>query len=427
MINIKRISFVTLLLSLAIGSFYSYKFINKLPKQEPESNWYTTEKSFDIISGSGKFISLKDINRGGITLLPLGYQEKNRDYTISIYDPKTNSESEKNILTDIPENASVKLLQNTINPDRIWVIIFHQVKDCQGANCNFKIAEFDLNSGVTSQKSTVQFHLPGSGKASLHSFIPLLHDPVLNKIWFAFNTIDPKYKYDHFDLSTKKHVVEEKEAYSTSVIAYDVNTGSAMFNKWLMRGVDFNNRLHNYDVDQTGDLYIDTECMFRDCPRDTDNVFNSDYQFYRISPTNQTYNPVMEPIFSYGMRPFLREFTIDQHNSSMYLVNMTWNSGPGSTVIHYDTSRKISSQVGVPPIAYEDDVRGISSIQNKLLIGTFRGLGIYDKQTDKWKMITTNDGIKDDNVELVVPFASGICLRHEGNGSSCHYGSLSQL
>lgn len=426
MFNIRKIATITLLLLMVLGPLFAYRFFNRPNQQASEPTWYTTDKPFDIVSGSGKLILIKDRSRGGITILPLDYQETNRDFAIVIYDPKNNSESEKTILADIPENTSIKLLQNTINPDRIWVISFYQAKDCQGINCSFKISEFDLNSGETSQKSTVQFNIPGSSDASLHSFIPLLHDPVLNKIWFAYNTIDPKYQYAHFDISKKTSITEEKEAYSTSVIAYDANADAATFNRSLMRGVNFNNRLHNYDVDQNGDLYIDTECIFRDCPSGTDNAINSDYQFYRISPGN-TYNIVLEPIFTYGMKPSLREFTIDQLNSSMYLVNMTWNAGPGSTVLYYDTNRKSSSQIGVPPIAYEDDVRGILSAQNKLLIGTFRGLGIYDLQIDKWKMITSNDGIKDNNVELIVPFANGICLRHENKGSSCHYGPLDQL
>lgn len=428
MLNIKRIAIIiSLLLIIVLGSTFAYKFFIRPNRQAPEPTWYTTEKSYDIVTGSGKLISLSNTSRGGITILPPDYEEKTRDFTISIYDPKSNTESAQTIFSQIPELTSIKLLQNTINPDKIWVISFDQVSGCQKFICNFKISEFDVNIGETTPKSTIQFNLNGSKEVSLHSFIPLLHDPVLNQIWFAYNLVDPKYQNNFFDILKNRNVTEEKSAYTTSIIAYDANANTTTFNRSLMRGVNFNNRQHNYDVDQNGDLYIDTECIFRECPSGTDNVINSANQIYRISPSNSTYNPILEPIFTYGMKDSLREFTIDQDNSAMYLVNMTWNAGPGSTVLHYDTNRKISSQIGVPPIAYEDDVRGILSTQNKLLIGTFHGLGIFDKQTDTWRMVTSNEGIRDDNVELVTVFVNGICLRHESHGSSCHYGPLDQL
>ncbi|MCL5970612.1 MAG: hypothetical protein M1450_03875 [Patescibacteria group bacterium] len=60
-------------------------------------------------------------------------------------------------------------------------------------------------------------------------------------------------------------------------------------------------------------------------------------------------------------------------------------------------------------------------MQGKLLIGTFNGLGIYTPETDSWKILTTKDGIKSNNVEVIEATNNNeVCISHgDSGGTSC--------
>lgn len=432
---IRTILTLLLIVILAFISFFIYhSYKNKIDKltETDKLTWHTSEKTYDIVTAKGNLIKIED-NRGGITILPPNHQAQPKQITATKFDIVNQSESQLTLLTSATDTTRVTLLQNPNNPDNLWIMAFDRINDCENdktgngfKSCNLQIIDFDTNVGKHISSQDISFH-PNAPDDSLHSLKLLAFDPKNEKLWIAINVTNPATQFDYFSPSLNKEVSGIKDSYTTRLLTYNTKTQETDFIT-LNRGVNFNNRVWNYDLDGDGNLYIITDCIFSDCTlEDKNNMYFGGSVIYKVE--SMPSNPRIYPLnyFDYDMDKNFLEFTIAKDNQTMYLANHTWSSLPNSWILKNDLNRQVSTQIGVPDMERSDDIRGIVAKANKLFIGTFNGLGIYSDFDNTWRFLTTNNGLKSNNVENLSLFENGICVGHESEGTSCYYGQISDL
>jgi len=413
------------------------KDISSTPLETVEQKWFYTDKNFQIITGQGLHVSVKGASFGGITLLPLGYKENNRDFFVTIRNLKDGSEVEKLILKDFPDLTSIQLLPNTIDFTKIWVAAMHPDSMCEKEmnNCYFQLFEFDLNTGETELKSKIKIDNGTrlSKTQSVAGFRALAHDPVLNQVWFTITFKDDNYidqGMQFLDQATKNIMKKREESL---VIAYNANTNisSNLVSSRAIAEIYMHN--NNFDLDKSGNLYINTRCVYENCEElmsllPENYNMSSDQQVYRFSTEYRKYPKALD-IFAYGAKNDYGELAIDKNNNLMYLSvwnNQTWK------IVKYDINKQTTMQVSASNSDNGNGRRGFLAMPGYLLIGGFDGLGIYNEETDEWRLEqATDNGVKSNNIEKLYPFSGGICMRHFvdnfSNDFSCYFGSIDNL
>jgi hypothetical protein len=428
-----------LLIVVLVSILLLYNRITKrtqLPPKKQGSTWLKYDSRVDFVSGDGRLITLDKEQEGGIIILEENHKEQKEDLNITVRNLKDDSEKKFTVLKEISEFASVKFLPNKIDGSKLWLITYN-IYSCEDLlktvkstkeknqkysdNCGFKLYEFDLTNGNLTFKKDGNFWL---GR-EIRGIYPLTHDPVGNTIWFAVD-----YRLENLKLSTDKLT----EAYLTDFINYNANTNEMGFPVSIYRSRGDTSHWSPYikglaakakiaDIDKNGDLFVVTECGFEYeiCSQDP---YQKETSVYRIS-AKQSVEPQVEkiPLFTYAW-PLLHheylELAVDPTSQVLYLATKTWDSDKESVFFSYDIKMKRTTPLGGQPTQYEDDVLGISTIEGKLLAGTFNGLGVYDQKTDKWKVLTTENGLKDNHVETIYPLNNGgLCVLHENKGASC--------
>lgn len=421
------ISIISLAIYFKLADKPTYKTQDSAP-----TGWYTTDKTYDVVTGNGNLIKTTN-GLSGITILPLNHEAQSKEITATKFDITSQTESQLTLIPNATDTTRVHLLQNSNKLDNLWIVTFDQINDCKKTEpnqlsiCQYRVIDYDTNTGSPISTITQQFNLT-SGNSTLHSFVPLAFDHKNNNIWIAVNEINPEEKYEYYSPVLQKQISGTESAYNTNIIKYNPDKDKS---EWITtdRGVNFNNKVWNYDTDSDGNLYLLTDCAINTCAyQEKDSIYYDGSLIYKIEANPTTsYGKSIVNIFDYDMDKSFLEFTIDKSSPNMYLVNNSWSSSPGSWVLRNDLSRQISYQVGLPPTDYKDDVRGIAAKDNQLLLGTFSGLAIYDASSDNWNIVKSDKGIKSNNVENVTLFNNGLCLGHETQGSSCYFGQISSL
>lgn len=446
---LKKLLFLSfILIVISTGSFLLINQKTSTSTIKQHSTWLKYDGRVDFVSGDGKLITLEEEQGGGIILLPENYQEQKEDVNITVRDLKANTEKKLTILKEISEFASVKFLPNRVDGSKIWVVTYNayncedslkaenSVKEESRDSCDFKLYEFNLESGNLTFKKDGSYFV---GRQILGIY-PLTHDPTSNTMWLAVDYIDKNYNY--WDSKTQKN--KQIEASFTGFINYDANTNEMGFpisinrrkgnSRWspYIKGVAGKAKIA--DIDRNGDLYVVTKCgldrNFENLELCYNDPVQKDISVYRIplKPTAGEWQFGQIPIFTYTWPPSeygLPEIAIDSTSQTLYMATKTWSADKESVFFSYDIERKRTTVLGGQPTQYEDDVLGISTVKGKLLSGHFHGLGVYDHDTDKWKVLTTENGLQDNHAETIYSLNNGgVCVLHESKGASCLYNPL---
>lgn len=394
-----------------------------------KKSWKVYDKQIDYVTKDGQLIR-DESRRRMIRILPVNYEEKNIEYKITSFSFTDNLERSHLIFDSIPEFTTVRLLPNSIDASKLWVLTFRSdyctydllnPKDSAmyKEECKFSLYEFDLNSNKLIEKKVLTFW----AGVPVRDVYFLTHDAVKNTVWMGVD----HYISKGLALDWEKHspdLVDPDIDYSgTDLISYDANTNQKnlpIFTLyWISGRFDIPHKTLA-KAGRDGELYLIGECIFK-CgdPKRRDEGVGVVQKF--------TTRPL--PIFYYeqdlgSVRSF--QITTDVLNNYVYVITNSFNQVAPSQIFRYDVSTGRSMHIGKQPTQEDDDLRGLDVIDGNLAIGSFNGLAVYNQALDNWKIIKQEDGIKSNNVEGVYGInGGGVCILHENDGASCLFEPLS--
>ena len=395
----------------------------------PKNPWQTYNKRVDYVTKNGWLIR-DDNRRGGITILPLNYQEKSVHYKIVSYSFTDKVEKEHLLFDSLPEFTRVKLLPNNIDASKFWVLAFRSdictiesinPKDdtTPRGDCKFKLYEFDLNADKLTEKKELRFWVG----TPVRDVYLLTHDVPKNIVWLGVD-----YQVSQGQVSQRKTQFPDLvdltgQYFGTDLIRYDANSNDSQIIQtpyWMSSRF---NPLHKTlaKAGKNGELYFLGECDINCGDRKYINEGVALTQYNKTSPL---------PIFYYGqdlgsVRYF--QITTDLQNNYVYVVTKSFDQNKPSNIFQYDVTTGRSVHIGNQPTQEDDDMRGLDIVEGNLAIGSFNGLAVYNPKLDSWKIVKQSDGIKSNNVEGVYGInGGGMCVLHENAGASCLFEPLSK-
>lgn len=419
------IALLTLFSIVALVGIYYIKKYRPVQKDF----WGTYDKRVDYVTKAG--VLIRDENRkGGITILPLNYQEKSSPYSVISYSFVDKVEKTHLIFDSLSEFTKVKLLPNSIDSSKLWVVTF-RADSCSEeslnpkgntsprGDCKFKIYEYDLNTDKLSEKKELRFWVG----TSVRDVYLLTHDNVNNNVWIGVDYQVPQGQVSQWETQLSEPIDLNRQHFGTDLIKYNANTNESSIIQtpyWMSSRF---NPLHKTlaKTGNGGELYFIGEC---DIKCGDKKYLNDGVAVTQINSTSQV------PIFYYGqdlgpIRYF--QITTDSQNNFVYTVTKSFDQSKPSSIFRYDITTGRSLHIGRQPTQVDDDVRGLDVVDGRLAIGSFNGLAVYNSGLDKWNFVKQNSGIKSNNVEGVYAIdGGGVCLIHENDGASCLFEPLSK-
>lgn len=431
---------------LGIVGFIVYK--NRvIPETKSDTGWVTREGIRGFFAGNGMIADMQQ-GGGGIYILPENYENKKKDFKVKLTNPTTGDVVEKTILSEVDEFTNIKVLPNEENSSRWWLVVSN-LDGCEAERkkqekvahtqeimalifkaCNFKLMDFNLDSGELKQ---VAEYITSE---SLRYFYPLVHDAKNGIIWFATSK-DEELEGGYYDEEGKEI---KTKGYATNFVYFDEKanefnsyfqtgyslTGYGWGNGWSPYSLGLSGIQSLVGVDGRGNLYAVVTCSLT-CGTRGERVL----KIPKAGSGNYQIEEIPIPEFARIKGEFgasAVQITVDRDSSVLYTATNTWNQSQDSFFAAYEGDRKRwVKDVGGMPTRSDDDVRGFTVLEGKMLIGTFDGLGVYDLDTDKWKLIKETDGLLNNNVLLVGKGPEGkLCLIHEQGGTSCLRETLSE-
>lgn len=430
---ISTIKKLFLLMVFFVVLFFLLSFVNSKNYSNDTSQknyWHFYDKRVDYVTKDGVLIRDENIRRA-ITILPSGYEEKNIPYKIISYSFADKVEKEHVIFESIPEFTVVKILPNSIDASKLWILPIDEEnclrKKTTSKNdlnvkgiCQIYLYEYNLITNKISEKTLFSFRY---SDFDFREFDLLVHDPVKNVVW-----MNAKYILSQDDVLSLKgknqDITNLDRTYAgVSLLSYEANYDVSgvrdTLNHLSMSNKSLPYHKTQVQTDKNGQLYFVAACGLG-CKKD--GLF-----------INSLTKRREVPIFYYGYDDELLgykngfQITIDTENSKLYLVTNSFNQDSPSQIFLYDIEREKTIHIGRQPTNENDDVLGIDTVDGRLAIGTYGGLAIYNYLNDNWKIINQTNGIKSNIVEGVYAINNGgICILHKNNGASCLFEPLSR-
>lgn len=415
---------------LVLGSWeYYLRFRSTTNENTIKDNWKTYDKRVDYVAIDGRLIRDENI-AGGIRLLPIGYVEKNISYEIYSYTFEDNTERKHLLFESLPELTSVRLLPNSIDPSKLWVLTFRS-NDCtkdalsskdktKYGDCSFMLYEFDFNTEKLTKKTNLGFYV----NIPVESVYLLAHDAINNKVWLSLYHEISQSEVDYYSKYDPEKVDKRWKHYASGLVVYDANKNTSnvedtpFFMSMVFRSIYGSVARTGAD----GELYFLGECTIKCLGSQSlkDGLYST--KSYALSPVN---------IFTFGID--IDDFRdtqifVDDKNSYLYMVTKTFDQDKPSNIFGYDIKTGRSFHVGKQPtVSEDDDIRGLTVVDGNLLFGSFSGLYVYNRIKDEWKNLNESNGIKSNNIIGVHKINNdGVCLIHEKNGASCLFSSINK-